>query len=159
MFHGLGALLIIIPPYSLYALGAVLIICILSLIVSARICKIRSADMQIKNYGWINTTFLLFIVSEVAVVVSTVLMVIISVIFIGPLTRVNNEFGGIPKLDLFFYYVIYGLIYANLQFPSAFILKETVGNQFAGFFVCFCAFNTGIWVIANIVLGFLGIPR
>jgi hypothetical protein len=83
---------------------------------------------------------------------------LLPLVFIGPLTAVYNEFGGISNVVIVSYYVIYGLIYANLQFPSAFILRKAIGSQFAGFFVCFVGFNTGIWVTGNIILGLLGIP-
>jgi len=106
----------------------------------------------------IGTALKLFIVSETAVVVTTVIMFLLSAFILGPLTAVLNEFGGVSNIVLISYYVIYGLIYLNLQFPSAYILKRAIGNQFAGFFVCFIAFNTGIWVIGNIISGLLGIP-
>jgi hypothetical protein len=161
MFHGLRALFLIIPPNSLIALGVVLFICILSLFISATICKIRAREFQSKNHSLFGTILALFLVSEVAMVITTIWMLLFTNIAIGPLTRVHNEWGIAANnayVDVVAYYIIYGLIYANLQFPSAFILRKAIGKNFAGFFVCFISFNSGIWVIGNMILGLLGIP-
>ena len=158
MFHNFGAILVISPPYSFYVLATNLLICILSLMLSVMICKIRSADLQTRSQNLVGTALILFIISEVALVITTVIMFLLSAIILGPLTAVLNEFGGASSIVLVSYYVIYGLIYANLQFPSAFIFKKAVGDQFAGVFICFITINAGIWAIANMIIGLLGFP-
>jgi len=161
VFHGLRMMFLIIPPHSLIALGVILIVCILSLILSTKICKIRSVDLKTKNHSFFGTVLELCLVAEVAMVITTIFMMVFTNVAIGPLTSVHNEWGIAANhtyVQLISYYVIYGLIYLNLQFPSAYILKRAIGNQFAGFFVCFIAFNTGIWVLGNMILGLLGIP-
>ena len=158
MFHNFGAFLVIAPPYSFFVLIANVLICVFSFFLSFKICKIRFADLQIRNHKIIGSVLLLFIVSETAMVITTAVMFLLSAIFIGPLTAVLNEFGGVSNIVLVSYYVIYGLIYANLQFLSAFIFRKMLGNQFAGFFVCFLTFNTGIWVFGNSIIAILGFP-
>lgn len=150
--------MIFVPPYSLYVFAAIIIFCTASIFLSVKICKINSTNIQTKSRNLIGTAVLVCIVSEVALVISTIIMALLPLVFMGPLTAVYNEFGGTSNVVIVSYYVIYGLIYANLQFPSAFILKKAIGNQFVGFFVCFVGFNTGIWVTGNIILGLLGIP-
>jgi len=161
MFHGLRFIFLIVPPYSLIALGVILVICILSLILSLRIHKIRVVEIHTKDQSLFATIIALLLFSEVAMVITTVVMMVFTNVAIGPLTSVHNEWGIAANhtyVQLISYYMVYGLIYANLQFPSAFVLRKPLGNQFAGFFVCFIAFNTGIWVLGNMILGLLGIP-
>ena len=161
MFHGLRFITLLVPPYSFIALGVILVVCILSLIFSLRINKIRIRQLKAENQNLFVTLFALFIISEVAMIITTILMMIYTNVIISPLSRVHSEWGLVTAqdyLNLVYYYVIYGVVYANLQFLSAFVLRKPLGNQFAGFFVCFSAFNTGIWVLGNMILGLLGIP-
>ena len=161
MFHGLRILYLIIPPYSLATLGIILVICILSLFLSLWINKKKVIQLGNNQQSVLSTIFALFLISEVAMVITTLFMTAFTNIVIGPLTRVHYEWGIAANkafVDLAAYYAIYGLIYANLQFLSAFVLKKPLGNRSATFFVCFLTLNTGIWVIGNLILGLLGIP-
>ena len=161
MFHRLRILYLIIPPYSLVILGIILVICILSLFLSLWINKKKVIQLGNNQQSVLSTIFALFLISEVAMVITTLFMTAFTNIVIGPLTRVHNEWGIAANnafVDLVAYYAIYGLIYANSQFLSAFVLRRPLGNRFAPFFVCFLTLNTGIWVIGNLILGLLGIP-
>jgi hypothetical protein len=103
----------------------------------------------------------LVVISEVAMVLTTVFMMVFTNVVISPLTSIHNEWGIAANhtyIQLICYYVIYGLVYANLQFLSGFVLKKPLDEHFAGIFVCFLTFNTGIWVLGNMTLGLLGIP-
>jgi len=161
MFHGLRILYLIIPPYSLITLGIILVICILSLYFSLRMNKIHIRQIHTKDQNLVASVFALFIISEVAMVLTTVFMMVFTNVVVSPLTSVHNEWGIAANhtyIQLIYYYVIYGLVYANLQFISGFVLRKPLGEHFAGIFVCFLTFNTGIWVLGNMILGLLGIP-
>jgi len=161
MFHGLRMMFLIIPPYSFIAFGIIIAICIISFFLACRICNIRFGVWKENSASFFHIAIVLIVISEVAMVITTVFMLIFTNIVLGPLSGVHSEWGFVvyqDYLNVIFYYAIYGLVYANLQFPSAFVLKKAIGTQFAGFFVCFISFNTGIWVLGNLVLGLLGIP-
>lgn len=161
MFHGFRMFLLIIPPYSLIALGIITFICILSLFLSLRINKMRMIQLQHKDQSIFATPVVLVLISEVAMVVTTIFMLIFTNVVLGPLSGVHSEWGLVTYRDhinLVSYYIIYGLIYANLQFLSVFVFRKPLGNRFALLFVCYLTFNTGIWVTGNLILVLLGIP-
>ena len=158
MLHGFRVLFLIIPPYSLIAFAGIIGFCYASLYLAKSICKISSQEIQTRNHSLIGTGFALVLVSEIAMVVSTLGMLYFTSIFPSPLSRVHSEWGiayAKAYFELAAYYVVYGLFYAGLQFPSAFILKKTVGKEFVQLFVCFCALNTCMWLLANLVMAII----
>jgi len=160
MFHGFRMFFLIIPPYSFIALGIISFICILSLFLSLRINKMRMIQLQHKDQSFFATLVVLILISEVAMVVTAIFMLIFTNVVLGPLSGVHSEWGIVTYQDhinLISYYIVYGLIYANLQFLSAFVFRKPLGNRFAPLFVCYLTFNTGIWVSGNLILGLLGI--
>jgi len=160
MFHGFHILGIIIPPYSFITLGVIFVISILSLFLSLKINKIRIKEIHTKDQSLLATVISLLFISEVAMVITTIFMLIFTNIVLSPLSGVHSEWGLVTYQDyinLVSYYVVYGLIYANLQVLSGFVFRKPLGNRIAPFFICFLTFNTGIWVFGNLILGLLGI--
>ena len=161
MFHGFRILLLIMPPYSFITLGIILVICIISMLLSLRINRLRVTQLYNKQQSLLVTVVAILVISEIAMVITTVLMVVLTNVIVSPLTSVHNEWGIAANhtyLNLILYYAVYGFIYANLQFLSAFVFRKPLGNQFPSFFGIFLLFNTGIWVVGNLILGLLGIP-
>ena len=162
MFHGFRILLLIMPPYSFITLGIILVICIISMLLSLRINRLRVTQLYNKQQSLLVTVVAILVISEIAMVITTVLMVVLTNVIVSPLSRVHSEWGLVAAqdyLNLLYYYAIYGFIYANLQFLSGFVFRKPLGNQFPSFFGIFLLFNTGIWVVGNLILGLLRIPH
>ena len=158
MLHGLRIMFLIIPPYSFLALAAISVFCCASLQLAKNICKISSQELQTTNHSLIGTCFALILVSEIAMILSTLGMLYLTSMIPSPLSRVHSEWGIAYEktyFELAAYYVVYGLVYASLQFPSAFILRKAVSKDFIKLFTYFCALNTGMWLMANLGMEFI----